>query len=279
MKVTNAQLYSGETELASFALGLGETEDRYLIKSMAGIDADSITPRFYAMGQSTGLGLFDFGLPPRELVIRIGLNPNFTLDESFSELRDRLYRAISATRTGTIRIQFNSGATAVSQLSGFVIKFEASLFTKTPEAQITMRCDDPFFRGINPVELSSDDPENPISVADSLSTAPHGFVMNITFSGTADAITVQPTLLDAEWTFTVTPPGGFEVDDILVFSSEPNTKEVYINRGGDIIPIADGISLSSVWPVIFPGVNIFYLSEMPSVSDWSIQYYPAYWGI
>lgn len=279
MKVTNVVMYSDETELASFAVALGESPDRYLIKAMSGIDADSITPRYYAMGASTGLGLFNFGLPTREIVILISLNPRFSLDETFSELRDRLYKAISANRTGTVRLQFNDGGSVVSQISGFIVKLEASLFVKVPEVQITLRCIDPFFRGVLPVQLGDDTPANPIVVADSLSTAPHGFVMTATYSTASDNFTVTPTLLDPEWTFLVSPSGGFEVGDIFVFSSEQSNLYAEINRGGDIIPVVDAIHPQSVWPVIFQGVNQFYVSEMAAITDWTIEYYPAYWGV
>jgi len=86
MKVTSVVMYSDEAEIASFALALGETPDRYLIKAMSGVDADTITPRYYSTGLRTGAGLFDFHLPPRELVFRIALAPKYKLDESFSEL-------------------------------------------------------------------------------------------------------------------------------------------------------------------------------------------------
>lgn len=281
MRVTNVVMFSGESELASFALGLGETPDRYLLKSMSGIDADGITPRFYKMGERTGLGLFDFGLPPREIVLLISLNPKFKLDETFSELRDRLYRAISANRTGIIRMEFNAGSSKVAQIQGFIVKFEGSHFTKKPEVQLTLRCDDPFFRATNPTTYSSDDigVSNPITIPDSLSTAPHGFVMSMVFDSTADMQKIQDVAVNPEWTFQVYPPGGFLVGDILTFSSEPANKFIEINRGGDIIPIADGLTLASVWPIIFPGVNTFHLVEMASVGSFEIMYYPAYWGI
>lgn len=282
MRITSATMYSGDTELASFALGLGETPDRYLIKAMSGVDAAAITPRFYSMGLESGQGLFDFGLTAREIVFRIGLNPKLLLDESFSELRDRLYRAISANRNGTIRIQFNSGAAVIAHIYGFITKFEASLFTKSPEAQITVRCDDPFFRGIAPVTMASPDDfttDNPIIVPDSLSTAPHGFLFEIEFTSSADAITIQETLLAPEWVFTVTPSGGFGAGDVLKISSEERNKYVTVNSGGGDDPVVDGISVGSVWPILFPGENRFYLSEMPSVADVSVSFYPAYWGI
>jgi len=279
MRVSNVTMYVDDVELASFALGLGETPDRYLIKAMSGIDADTIAPRFYSSGQRTGAGLFDFALGLRELVFRIALNPKFLLDETFSELRDALYRAISANRTGVIRIQFNDGASVVAQISGFIVKFETSLFTKSPEAQLTIRCNDPFFRSVNYVHITDASPSNPIEIPDSLSTAPHGFVMGMEFSATADSITMQDTFTDPEWTFTVAPVGGFEIGDVLWFSSETTDKYVYIDRASVIIPIVDAIMPNSVWPIIFPGANTFYLREVEPITSYDIKYYPAYWGV
>lgn len=283
MRISNLVMFSGETEIASFALDLGETPDRYLIMAMSGIDADGITPRFYSFGQRTGRPFFDFGLPPREIVFRIALNPKFLLDETFSELRDDLYKAISSSRNGEIRMLFKSGPAVIAQIYGFVVKLEAAHFTKSPEVQLTIRCDDPFFRGINPVTFLSEDLglTNPITIVDSLSTAPHGFYMAVDFNDVidADGLTIRDTASDPEWSFAVFPEGGFIEGDSLQLSTETRNKYVQILRDGDIIPIADSIEPGSVWPMIFPGVNTFHYVEMTSVESFVITSYPAYWGV
>jgi len=284
MRVTNVVMYSGETEVASFALGLGETPDRYLIIAMSGIDVDSITPRFYSFGQRTGSPLFDFGLQPREMVFRIALNPKFLLDETFSELRERLYKVIAANRNGKIRIQFNAGSIAIAQIEGFIVKLEGSHFTKSPEVQLTIRCDDPFFRGISPTihtAATGFGLPNLISVPDSLSTAPHGFLLELLFSDDVDAagVTIQDSEVDPEWVFTVFPPGGMMEFDILQLSTEANNKYVQMVRGGITTPIADSVGIGSVWPLIFPGANSFYIVELGWTASYTITSYPAYWGI
>jgi len=159
------------------------------------------------------------------------------------------------------------------------VKFETALFTKSPEAQLTISCSDPFFRSVNPVQVTTLDPVNPIMAPDNLSTAPHGFLLGMEFSNTADTQTIQDTIIDPEWTFTLAPPGGFLVGDILWISSELTNKYVLIDRSSELIPIVDTITPNSVWPIIFPGENRLYITEMPSITSYDLTYYPAYWGV
>ena len=123
------------------------------------MDAEEIVPRFYGFGLTTTSPLntkprfYDFGMKPRNVVIRVVLNPRYKLDETYADIRDELYRNISSNRTGLIVLHFYYGATTVARLTGFITKFEVSHFTQLPEAQITIRCDDPMFRAINSVML------------------------------------------------------------------------------------------------------------------------------
>ena len=76
-----------------------------------------------------------------------------------------------------MEVRFYSGGASISKLEGFITKLEAGYFNKTPEAQLTFRCNEPMFRGVNPVRLTGTQipAKNPMRIADSSSTAPHGF--------------------------------------------------------------------------------------------------------
>ncbi|MET0787177.1 MAG: hypothetical protein ABWY25_10765, partial [Paenisporosarcina sp.] len=141
MRITNITLYSNLVETVSFGLHLTDPAGKYIIREIAGIDAEEIIPKFYGFGlASTKPRFYDFSMKPRNVVIRVVLNPRFKIDETFSEVRDELYRNISADRTGLVTMHFNSGGTTVARLMGYVIKFEVSHFTQLPEAQITILC-------------------------------------------------------------------------------------------------------------------------------------------
>jgi hypothetical protein len=158
MRVTSIDLYDDRfEENLRFSLQHASPFDKYMIRQIVGLDAEDLVPRFYGFGRQPSRGnrprkkFFDFSMKPREVAMRVVLNPNFKNNESYSDIRDELYKMVSSTRTGEIIIYFNAGATAVAQLRGFVTKFEAGYFNALPEAQITVRCDDPMLTGVAPI--------------------------------------------------------------------------------------------------------------------------------
>lgn len=282
MRVTNVGLYAANNvEAINFSLSKSDPSAQYMVRTMIGLDAEDLVPKFYGFGLVNKPKFYDFGMKPRDIVIRIVLNPRFNLDESYSDVRDDLYRIISATRTGLITLHFNSGGTTVAKISGFITKFEVPHFAPLPEVQITVRCDDPIFRAINPViydptELKT---TNPIIIADSLSTAPHGFTMKVTFKATSPQFSVQDLASNPEWKFVVIPNDGFASGDVLYFSSDLANKYLYMVRASVTTHLVDRIQPGSIWPVIFPGANTFYFPEIANFNWNDITYYAAYWGV
>lgn len=281
MRVTNVSLFSNDVEAVNFALTHQAPKSQYIARTMIGLDADEIVPKFYGFGLHSSPKYYNFGLKPREIVMRLVLNPRMILDESYSNIRDNLYRAISSSRTGAVELRFFSGATTVASIFGFIVKFEVPHFSKTPEVQITVRCEDPMFRAVNPVVLKEDEIPaiSPIIVWDSISTAPHGFDFDILWTATSPIFTIQDVITNEEWKFEVIPNGGFLVGDILHFCSEYNAKELYIKRGANTIHIIDKITPGSFWPVIFPGGNEFFIQEDYAFTWQEISFHAAYWGV
>lgn len=282
MRVTNVSLFAGKIEAISFSLSKSDPSAQYMVRDMIGLDTDELIPRFYGFGLQTSPKYYDFKLKPRLIVIRIVLNPRFNIDESYSDVRDTLYRAISAARTGLVTLQFNSGGTTVAQIMGFITKFEVPYFTPLPEVQITVRCDDPMFRAINPVVYKPADLKtvNPIIIADSLSTAPHGIKFQLTFKAASPALTIQDAATNPEWVFKVMPSGGFLAGDVVYFTSEyTSNKQLYMVRAGVTTYLVDKIQSNSIWPIVFPGGSTFYFLEIANF-DWNtLEYHAAYWGV
>jgi hypothetical protein len=281
MRVTDISLYSNNIETVAFSLSQAEPDAQYYVRDMAGLDSEDLIPRFYGFGAQTKTKFYDFVLKPRLIVIRFVLNPRFNLDESYSDVRDGLYKSISSARSGLIYLHFNSGGSTVARIAGFITKFEVPYFTPLPEVQLTVRCDDPILRGVNPVLYKQGEIKitNPIIIPDSLSTAPHGFSFQVTFKAACPSFTIQDQQDNPDWKFQVIPSGGFLVGDILNFSSEHINKQLYITRGATVIYLVDKITTDSIWPVIFPGTTTLYFVDIASF-DWnSVEYNAAYWGV
>jgi hypothetical protein len=255
---------------------------RYIVKQILGLDADEIIPRFYGFSKDGTKRFYDFRLKPKDLVMRVVLNPRFSLNETNSNIRDELYKAIAPTRTGQLEIQFHSGGTTPARLYGHITKVEVPYFSQIPELQITIRCDDPMFRGLTPVVLDATDlgSANPVIIADSSSTAPHGLALKMTLTASLATFIIQDKASSPTWKFEVVPATTFLTGDEIYLSTEFTNRYLYRIRSGVTLHLLDKIDPEdSVWPIIFPGENPLYFPGMASL-DWNyLQFLPAYWGV
>jgi hypothetical protein len=277
MKLTSVEIHpANSTNIAILSFRDPTSANSYNVKGITGLDADEITPRYYGASGSTKF--YNLSLGKKDIVFKIGLNPNFAT-ETYSDLRDALYKMIASSRTGRVQVRFKNDTEVIAAVSGFISKFESPLFEKTQEILITVSCDDPMLRAITAISVPtlSLDPSNTV-IWDEKSTAPHGFAFELLFTSPVASLLIEDPD-DETWSFEVVPSGGFLADDVLFFSSEYNDKYLHLLRGIDIIYLADVITSGSIWPIIFPGENTFTLNN-PSVLTWnSVSYYPAYWGV
>jgi hypothetical protein len=279
MKITGVELHPvGSSAVCVLSFRDPGRKNPYNVKAILGLDAEEITPQYYG-GPGGSTKFYDLALDSREITAKIGLNPIPGENQTFSSLRDDLYKLISASRTGLIEVQFKNLSVVVASVSGFITKFESPHFEKTQEVQLTIRCDDTMLRAPNPISVNVA-PLSPdlTTLVDSLSTAQHGFKFEVIIMDTLPTFAVSdPT--DSSWAFTVTPLDGFLPGDHLYFSSERNNKYLYMVRGDTTIQLASAIMPGSIWPTLFPGTNDFSLTPADNVSWVSLSYYPTYWGV
>lgn len=263
-----------------------EMDQEYVVKNIAGLDVDEITHRFYGSSQSSDKSFYEMTLQPRKVLIRLGLNP--TGAGTYSSLRDEIYKKIASSRTGEVTLALKFDATTIAVISGLVSKLEATHFDKKPELQMTLLCDDPILR--SPTAIVAATPTYPVdtlSITDSLSTAPHGFSFKVIAEddGIPTLEIGQGTRFNWDWRFNVIVGSingyaGFKEGDEIYFSSVEEDRYFYLLRSGSKIPLIDKIQPGSVWPMIFPGVNNFYVNTASASITWNdVKYYNAYWGL
>lgn len=282
MKIDSVELHpGGSSEVAVLSFKDPSRLNPYNVRNVTGLDAsDGIAPKYYGASVDATQTFFNLAMAKRELGFSIELNPDFSTNQSYSDLRDDLYRMISSSRTGLVQIQFKEAGVVVAVISGFVSKLESTLFDKDPFVLMTITAQlDPMLKSPNPVSV-------PVMalypgdthIVDNVSTAPHGFDFVMSIVGAITTLTISNPS-DSSWSFAVSPAGGFLNGDALHFSSDPKTKALYIARGGATIYLADVIALGSMWPIMFPGDNRFAFSS-PGLLVWSsITYYQTYWGV
>jgi hypothetical protein len=278
MKLTSVEIHSENSSDPAILSFRDPTADfPFNIKEITGLDADQIIPRFY--GPAT-TNFYEYSLEKRDIVFKIQLNPSFSKNETYSDLRDKLYRMISSTRTGKIKIQFMDDVYAVAAINGSISKFETSHFERVQEVQLTVNCDEPMLKAIDPVNVSLTGLNfTRTIIEDTKSTAPHGFSFDINVTAVKTGVIAITDPDDPSWNFTITLGWGVVANDRIIFSTDSKDRQLYVLRGTTKIYIGDYIGLGSVWPVIFPGINTFSFSNNANLTWRSISYYPTYWGV
>lgn len=285
MKITSVELHpDNSTQSAILSFQDPRKLNSYNIKAITGLDADELFAKYYGISDLANSKFYTLSLERRDIIFSIELNPKFTENESYSELRDSLYKMIASSRTGLIEIQFKNGTEIVAVMSGFVSKFEANLFTKTPEVKMTIKPNDPMLKAPARVEVEIEGViPSLIEVTDVLSTAPHGFIFTATFTDTSPSLLLKHPSEDLDntqiWSFEVTPVTGFFIDDVLSFSSEVNNKFLTLLRDDEVYNLANIITPGSYWPIIFPGENEFLVDPENNLLITNLKYFPTYWGI
>jgi len=278
MKLTGIEVHTGNSsDITLFSFRDPKAINPYNVKGIDGLDAASIIPQYY--GSVGSDKYYTLSLEKRDIVIKVGLNPNFSQNLSYSDLRDALYKKISSSRTGKLTLQFMNGSEVIAGISGFVSKFESAHFERLQEVQITLLCDEPMLKALTPTIIGVSE-LNPLRtvIRDDESTAPHGFSFIADISAGPGIPNFTLSDPNDDWVFDLEPVGGFLTGDALYFSSDYN-RYVYIIRNGVTIYLADAIVPGSVWPLIFPGDNVFSFSTPNNISWRAISYYPTYWGV
>lgn len=277
MKITSVEIQpEGSSDICALSFRDPRRQNPYNIMTITGLDVEELTPQFY--GKSGVKKFYNLTMQKREIGIQIELNPNFSADETYSALRDTLYKFISASRTGLVEIRFKNDGTTVAAVSGFFIKFETPHSTETPNIVLRVDCKEAMLKAPTRtvIDTSALDPAS-TNIVDVLSTAPHGFIFEMAFTGALASFVIRDST--DLWDFEVIPLDGFLVDDVLHFSSESNNKYLYIQRSASVIHLADVVTPGSFWPMLFPGDNNL-ICESPTSLDWvSVEHYATYWGI
>jgi hypothetical protein len=271
---------AGQT-FAQLSLNQASLTDGYILQSALGLDVEEVFPQIYG---SYYTDIFhNQAMPPREITLKIRLNPKYDAGETPADLRNNLYKVIAYSRTAGTTLNFMLGTTVVATIDGNVKKLEADIFSSEPSVQMVVRCPYPWFRGPSDISLQGQSGvtvPSPI-LNDPYSNAPHGFKMRLQFTGTVStSFTIQGKYGTTQWPFKILRASGspFVSGDSLYFSSEQDDKYLYIVHNGITTYLADSIDFNQVWPIMFPGQTRLGFSSS-SVSIVELTYKPHYWGV
>jgi hypothetical protein len=279
MRVQRIGLYSNDKEVATFDTDRPNHRNPYILKAVDGLDAEQITPKFYGQGLATNANFTGLALEPREVVMRIGLRPNWRAGGTPADLRGNLQRAIASSRTGLVQLRFYDDEVVAGVLDGFIAKFNAPVSTKDSDVFITVKCENPLIRSMNPTGQVVEDVDlsDTVVINDPVSTAPHGLYLKFTFTGGASSFIMSEPGGSPDWSFQL--DYAFLTGDELYISSDENNKYVYRVRSAVALHLADVIALGSIWPIMFPGENEYHIEDdtVLTLNEW--YWYETHWGV
>lgn len=153
--------------------------DIYILKGAVGLGPPEVDVSI-ANTLNAG-GFFQGRRPqPREIVLHIGLNPNYKTNQSAADLRTQLYGLLTPGNYTSIKIEIYNDTTSLMYVNGYVKKLEIAPFSKTPEVQVTFACMEQYF--LAPTALYVDPGSKTAPLIKNIGTAEAGFHMELTFT-------------------------------------------------------------------------------------------------
>ncbi len=254
----------------------------YVVREIVGLDADAVTPQF-AGNSAGGFKQYNMKGESKERVFQLLFNPNWEAGDTYSSLRDELYRAIEAARSPFVIFGFYNGLEYVAGFSGLITKMESTLFEKQPAATMTVRSDDPILRGelvgldLDEVISHPDGGSDRIGFYDTSSTKAHGFTFEATVGAGIPYLLIEDGIFEpADWFFQV--DYAFLAGDHIYFSSLEGDRYLYIMRGATRIELMDKVVSGSAWPMFYPKYNA--IDVKTNTLTWvNVSHQTAYWGV
>lgn len=265
--------------------------DPYIFKSADGLGAPegdvSIQQTLYQGGVYQGRR------PQlREIVIRVGLNPNWNVGQTSADLRDELYGLLTPSYGEIMKVQLMDDTDIVAQTDGVVKRIEPVLFAKEPEAQITISCTQSYLTAPIDLYLSSlakvIDGSYTIFDIPNAGTAPSGFYLSMVFNSdhggslqiSQYGVTFGPIL-------SITPDTAFAAGDQLEVNTIAGQRGLWVTRSGSstrhsLIDQANNAGANGMmWLQLHGGLNRFKVNNTDFAWGpvFAFMQTPAFWGV
>jgi hypothetical protein len=244
--------------------------DPYILKNVEGLGPVEID---VSIADTLNAGGVYQGRRPqsREIVASVGLNPDFKVGQTASDLRASLYGMLTPGYSDNITIQVMDSAVIIAQTTGYVSKMEINPFSKDPEVQITIPCLQQYLQAQNLLYVTPASKSAPAIV--NTGTAPAGFHWEVIFTSNVTNWTLSdPTGKKMQFTY------AFLTGDKLEFDTRPGSRGVWLTRSAVRSNIIYTLSSDSIWYMLYGGNNVFATSSQ--AFNWGDVYFlPQYWGI
>ena len=280
--------YPGASELLLSGFD-GPSNDPIVMRNIEGlgpVKADIVSTQ-----SASGRGEFPQGSSTgkRNIVLTLGLNPDWAGSQTMSSLRQQLYRYLLPEQWTKLRIYSDELPTV--DIEGIVESFEPNIFSQDPEMQVSILCHQPDFVSIEAeVKVSSIVDIWTPEPFEYVGTVPTGFELQIDpttdsmlTGGPNEEYTGSLTIsMDSDYNpvsqvFTVDPV-TVDADQYFKLSTIQNDKRVQSIAVADGVRtnLLGGMSSDSVWPKIVPGINRIKVEAAEDGQKWTLAYFTRF---
>ena len=227
-----------------------------------------------------GAGLY-LGRRPslREIVCNIHMNPDYTIGENPSSLRERLYLMRSNTRDGSLTFKLMLNNVEVARTPVYIKRTELTPFAKENLLQLILSSPDAnFHRPTDHITVSPSFAKD-VAVLPNEGSAPVGFYLKVEFTNTMNAF----GLIRSGDELGLVIYNTFNANDILEIDTRIGTRGVWLTRAGVKSSLLGNMTAASSWLTLFPGDTDFTVvqgTSNPQSFTWlTYQHQPQYLGV
>lgn len=261
---------------ALLTLFLQDISEGFSVKDIDGLDPVKATLIFSTNAGQDGSQFQSARRENRNVVLKLGYEPNFQLT-STSALRQRLYGVLMPKSLVQLRFYEDNGL--VVNVSGRVETFDSPRFTKEPDAIIGIVCEIPDFDTL--VTLTASGNTTGSSATTDVyynGSVETGFLFTMLVNRSVNGFTIYNTLSD-NTVRSLTFAASIQAGDILEISTRPGNKYATLNRAGAESSLLYGVTPTSNWLALFPGMNKFRVLLTGAAIPWTIGYTTKYGGL
>ena len=247
MKLTQVSIQNGIGE--TLHLPLHSYVNGFLVKDITGLDPVGASLVSTTVARLDGAQFQASRRETRNIVLTLGLEPDYTIHEDVGSLRRTLYNY--AMPEAEVRLIFDLNGVPFASTLARVESLETSLFSASPEVQISFVAYDPDFIGVEQLKSGS-----PLSTGTTI--VYNGTVATgLHFIYTVDNLTdpwieiVGPSGIPRRVQFKGVFSKTFEID------TRPGNK--YVKEYGGVygnVSLLYAVHRTAIWPLLEPGTNI-----------------------
>jgi hypothetical protein len=280
--LSTLEVYSSWPSVPLLPLSEGGTQtDPIQIRKITGLEPVKANINTSPYGSMDGESFNGASVPKRNIVITVGLNPDWNVWTP-EALRRLLYSYFMPKQQ--VRLVFRSDDDFPPvEIFGYTENVEPNIFSKDSEIQISVICPDPYFTSVEPIEV--------VGISQ---RAAFAVPQTVNYKGSIETgFNVKITQADGDTPYYVAVQSGdpsyghfwvigqvTETKYMLINSVTGDKYVRHIEQGtGLITNLLSNIDPGYTWPTLRPGPNPFLVHSNAGVQDWTLTYFEKYGGL